>query len=244
MNYLHPSYNRRTPLATRIAWGAVVVALFFLFILITQRTGLREKLFSFGGVLWNKNPQGQVVYSNDALLLAVKLLSQENRELHTLLGRDGSRAARVVGRVLVRPHDKAPYDTLIIDVGSRQGIKKGNKVIIDQKTIIGEVAEVFLNESKVLLFSSAGIKTPVLVGEKNIIADAVGRGGGNYEINLPREADTPTDALVVYASAPAYVLGAINVIQETESDHFKKILFIVPTALGQIRYVDVLISQT
>ena len=150
----------------------------------------------------------------------------------------------MVGRVLVHPRDKSPYDTLILDVGSRQGVRKDDIVIASQKTIIGRVAEVFSNESKILLLSSAGVATPVSIGEKNIMAEAKGRGGGNYEIILPREIEVAKDSLVIYAENPAYILGGVEVIQENETDNFKKILFTVPVVLGQIGYVDVLISKT
>jgi len=221
-----------------------MVALFFLFVILTQYTKLGDKLFALGHVFWSKDIKEKDSSSNKALLLTIKLLSQENKDLQALLGREGVSEPSVVGRVLVRPHDKSPYDTLILDVGSRQGVKKDDIVIASQKTIIGKVAEVFSNESKILLLSSAGIATPVSIGEKNIVNEAKGRGGGNYEIILPREIEATKDSLVVYAGNPAYILGGVEVIQENETDNFKKILFTVPVALGQISYVDVLISKT
>jgi cell shape-determining protein MreC len=226
--------------ATRLWWVAVIVALFCLFGLIIKRTNAGDFLFSIGHRLWQQEKVAPQPPSQQALLLAIRLLSKENSELESLLGRGGRAANSVLGRVLVRPGARAPYDTLIIDVGAQHGITKGNAVIVDEKTIIGRVEEVYAHESKVTLFSSPGVLTPISVGELNTPSEAKGRGAGNYEILFPRDADIAVDDIILHATNPAYALGVVAAIKENETDQFKTVLFASPITLQSLSYVHVI----
>jgi cell shape-determining protein MreC len=88
--------------------------------------------------------QGQMLDRN--------LLEERVVELEGKLGRAGS-DDRVTARVLAGP-GRSPYDTLVIDAGSEQGILVGDHVVYTGAGVIGTVAEVYPTSAKVRLFSS------------------------------------------------------------------------------------------
>lgn len=88
---------------------------------------------------------------NSKLLLS-QILLRENNELKTLLGRKEENQKFILANVLAKPN-LSPYDSLILDVGEGYGIKKGDKVIVNNNVVIGELEDVYLKTSKVRLFS-------------------------------------------------------------------------------------------
>src|SRR3989304_2204585 len=92
----------------------------------------------------------------------------------------------VVARVISKP-PRSFYDTLVVDAGSKEGIQVGEKVLYGDNIMIGEIAEVFEKTSKVRLFSSSGEVIDVTIGKRAVPALAVGIGGGNFEIQIPRD---------------------------------------------------------
>src|SRR3989344_861949 len=119
----------------------------------------------------------------------------ENIKIKEILGRKNEKVILVLAGILSRPN-QSPYDTLLIDAGTRQGITEGNLVFAHGNLPIGRVALVYPNSSKVILFSTPSEKTDVLVslgrsptGEasKDISMQLIGRGGGNFEMILLRD---------------------------------------------------------
>ena len=62
----------------------------------------------------------------------------------------------------------------------------GEQVFAGSSLPIGTVSDVYSNSSRVTLYSSSGQKVNVLVGKNNIKAEALGQGGGNFVIKIPR----------------------------------------------------------
>src|SRR3990172_3884066 len=114
-----------------------------------------------------------------------EVLADENAQLKEILGRTGGKNL-TLGVILAKPN-KSPYDTLIIDIGADAGLPKGIKVFAYGNILIGQIAEVNSNTSLVKLFSTPGEKVDVTLDDKNVYVQAVGRGGQNFEITVPRE---------------------------------------------------------
>lgn len=177
--------------------------------------------------------------SLSSLELAFRLLEQENRQLKQELGRSLEDADTVLANILVRPN-KSPYDTLIIDTGANHNIRVGNKVISQEVVLLGEVVDVFPNSAKVLLYSASGVTTDVTIGEENISAEAVGRGGSNFEIEIPREVGVASSSIIMAPGSRSFTLGIVDEVQSTPQDPLKKILFKTPVNIQQLRWVTVL----
>ncbi|MBI5816912.1 MAG: rod shape-determining protein MreC [Candidatus Yonathbacteria bacterium] len=171
-------------------------------------------------------------------LLDRNLLYEENLSLKERLGRSGSMQT-VVARVIAKPPHSL-YDTLVIDVGSREGIKGGEKVLYGDNIMVGEIAEVFEKTSKVRLFSSSGENINVTIGNHAVQATAIGVGGGNFEIKIPRDTPISLGDTILVPSIMPHFLGVVEYIESKESDPFERILFKNPISPLGIETVEIL----
>jgi cell shape-determining protein MreC len=174
-----------------------------------------------------------------ALSIEYDILKNENEELRGLLGRIEGQEDLVIASILVRPR-KSPYDTLIIDIGKDNNISTGSRVVLSEDILLGEISEVFDHSSKVVLYSNPGVITQVSIGEGNITAEAKGIGGGNYEIELPRDVPIEEGASVRVLGIKGGILGIIERVESTPQDPSKKILFKIPVNIQEIEWVTVI----
>lgn len=248
----------------------VILAIFFFLYLFTltpvarvtkilvQR--LAPSVWEAGGQLALSNsPLFSVFYSKSALLnenealkkeirdISLKLLDrnllyEENLSLKERLGRSGS-GQTVVARVIAKPPHSL-YDTLVIDVGSQEGIQGGEKVLYGDNIMVGEIAEVFGKTSKVKLFSSSSENINVTIGKRAVPALAEGLGGGNFEIKIPRDTHISLGDAILAPSIMPHFLGVVEYIESKESDPFERILFKSPISPFEIETVEVLIEES
>ncbi len=182
-----------------------------------------------------KNQLSQV----DSQLLLSQLLLAENNELKKLLGRKNSEQKFILANVLVKPN-LSPYDSLILDIGETYDIKVGNKVMVNNNIVIGEIENVFSKTAKVRLYSFPNETLSVAVGFDKIIGEAKGKGGGNFEVKLPREVLIEEGDIVVLPEMSLSVLGIVGSISTTPEDPFQTILFRIPINIFQLRWVQIL----
>jgi cell shape-determining protein MreC len=166
------------------------------------------------------------------------VLRAENRRLRELLGRtDGNTAT--AASVLSRPA-WSPYDTLIIDAGSDEGITKHALVLVDGEVAIGFVAEVYDTTSSVVLFSAPGQETPVIIGTGSTTpALARGYGGGNFTVELPRDANIALYDPVVLPTLTPRVFAIVESIERDPTDSFQIVRFRAPVNYATMRVVTV-----
>lgn len=160
----------------------------------------------------------------------------ENYSLKEIFGRKNEKDFMILSAILSKPN-KSPYDTLIIDIGIEEGIKKGDMVFGLGNVPIGLVSDVFPNSSKVILFSNAGEKTQVAIG--NVFMEVVGRGGGNFEMIMPRDFVLIKGDQVVLPGIYPYVLGIIETIISDPRDPFQKALLVSPVNVQELKFVQV-----
>jgi rod shape-determining protein MreC len=168
--------------------------------------------------------------------LLVGILERENAELKRLLGREDEREG-VLATVLVKP-PKSPYDTLLLDVGALQGVALGDAVMLHAVSL-GEISEVFAHTSTARLFSSPDAKTPVTIGEDGIQAEALGKGGGNFEVRVPKEVDVHEGDPVYVPSISPSVFGVVESVTSEPTDAFQKVLFKTPINIATLRWVEI-----
>jgi len=243
-----------------------VVAVIF-FILIFSISWTRNLLFSVGSPLWsiengvtsffannisvldsktnlikeNDFLKQQVSTNNQEQALSV-LLKKENEDLKNILGRSTSNQKLLLADILVKPYLSA-YDTLIIDVGARDGVDVGDKVVVNGDTYIGYILEVYDNTSKVVLYSSPGEKVNVLIGDNNIEKEAIGMGGGNFQVEVPREIGINEGDTIVMPSISANIFGVVEKISYKESDSVQNVLFKNPINIAELKLVEVVLSN-
>jgi cell shape-determining protein MreC len=184
----------------------------------------------------------QQIKSNEKNLALYNVLKNENDDLKNILNRKKDGQNFLLSGVLVKPF-LSPYDTLIIDVGSSSGVAVKDKVLAEGNTFIGYVSEVYSNNSKVVLYSSPGEKVNVLIGNDNIEKEAVGFGGGNFKVEMPKESNIKEGDNITIPSISTNIFGVVEKIESKESDAFQDVLFKNPVNILELKWVEVLLSD-
>jgi len=218
-------------------------------------------LFGIGAPLWgfrnslaafvSKNIQllqskSALIAENDALkaqiqndqeneLLAVAL-KDENADLTNLLNRMTDGRKEILAAILIKP-PFSPYDTLLIDIGSADGVSVGDRVLAYGNVYIGSVAEISDHASKVVLYSSSGEQVKVLVGAGKIMEQATGMGGGNFTLSMPVGSDVRVGDPIVVPSISPNIFGTVEKIESKPSDSFETILFKTPVNVSELAWV-------
>lgn len=165
-------------------------------------------------------------------------LIRENKELKALLGRDSAQNF-ILAAVLARPA-LSPYDTFIIDVGRDHRISTGDRAFIDDTFAIGEVTKVFQKTAQVKLFSSPGEKINVTLGPSNLLVVAEGRGGGNFEVILPRGIEVGEGDTLAIPDINMQVLGVVEKISITPVSPFQIVYFKSPFNMAAVKWVQII----
>ncbi len=186
----------------------------------------------------NENLKSQLV-EKEASLVNYNGIVEDNAKLKEILDRKNEASNMILGAILSKPNS-SPYDTLIIDAGTEQGVAVGDKVFALGNVPIGRVAEVYARTSKVILFSNPGEKTEVAVGGTDVFMQMVGRGGGNFEMNLPRDLTLTKGAEAHLPGITPYVVGTVATIISDPRDAFTKALLVAPVNIQELKFVQIL----
>jgi len=189
--------------------------------LITERIQVEQKLFLAGN------------------LLAINTtLQAENEYLKDLLGRKDIKKDTVLASILVKP-PQIPYDLLIIDIGEDHNINVGNRVLVNGNVYLGEIVDVYSKTAKVRLYSTPGEKISVVLGSNSVSVEAVGMGGGNFNIYIPQEIEVQEGDVIIVPSIMTNVLGIVEKINFKETDSFQTVLFKSPINISELSFVEV-----
>ncbi len=212
-------------------------------------------------VLKNEELQAQL-NEMSARVSNYSIVLDENNNLKEILGRKTEKVNMILSAILSKPN-QSMYDTLIIDAGANQGIKIGEVVFALGNVPIGRIAEVDASSSKVVLFSNPKEKTEVVITpDHNIIKEAVvsasgevlppivhtggnifmqvvGRGGGNFEMILPRDLILEKGTEVHLPGITPYILGVVQTIISDPRDAFQKALLTSPVNIQELKFVEV-----
>lgn len=155
----------------------------------------------------------QSAQSGDALTL--QLVTAENQTLRGLLGAEGER--RIGAGVIGRPN-KLPYDVLVLDKGSVDGIFEGAPVFIGGDAVIGVVGKVFKQSSVVTLITTPGFSTSVYIIGPDIYTTAEGIGGGQLRVGVPQGIKLEEGNLVILPGIDAGIYGKVSMVQSIPSE--------------------------
>ena len=179
----------------------------------------------------------RTIYEQNLNQATVRELELENLELKDLLGR-ASTTDGILAAVLVKP-PLAPYDELVIDLGYDFIHSTTSRVYAPGHVLIGKISEISGQVSKVRLFTSPGQKVEVEIGPKHYPVTAIGRGGGQYEAQLPRSALVlEGDIANTSYLGDRFFAKVVSVIDDPASP-FVKILLASPVNIYQLRWVMV-----
>lgn len=164
------------------------------------------------------------------------LLTEENKELRALLSATSS--PRIVSGVISRP-PYTPYDTILIDRGSRDGITENAPVYHSGGIAIGYVRSVFPGSALVTLFSSPGAESTVYVFGPNLFTTAYGEGGGVIRISVPQGVTIEQGDTIVLPSLDSGALGTVDEIRSVPTEPEQHAYATLSVPIQSLRLVSV-----
>jgi len=176
--------------------------------------------------------------SISARLANYNSLLDENLKTREVLGRL-EQTDNIVLSAILSKGGRSPYDTLIIDVGSNEGIVVGNLVLAYGSVAIGQVREVYARSAKVVLFSGWGEKTEAAIVGKDTFFQVLGRGGGSFEMVLPRDLELERGVEVVLPGISSRILATVETVISDPRDSFKKVVLVGPINIQELKFVQV-----
>lgn len=230
--------------------SSVTQKIFYPFLQIGRFTS--GKITSLGAYFVTKNSlfQDNQKLKEEMLLLNARMLNydailEENLDLKEILERKDTKKDFILGAILSKPN-QSPYDTLLIDVGEGEGAKIDKMVFAYGNIPIGRVTEVYADSSKVTLFSNTGERMQVLIPdrifsnekEKNFF-EIIGRGGGNFEMTLPRDLKLAKGDMVIMPGINPFVVATTETVVSDPRDPFTKALLVSPVNIQELRFVEV-----
>ena len=180
--------------------------------------------------------------STSATLADRDLLYQENLELKARLGRDASVRTTLAG-ILLRP-PATPYDTLIIDAGSEDGVVKGALVSAGGTTLIGQIDAVYDTTARVVLFSAPGETYQALLMESashgTVPVAVEGQGGGSLKTEVPANTQAAIGDAVVFPGVAGGLQSFVVAVEQHSGESFETLYLRLPVNIESLRFVEVL----
>ncbi len=206
-------------------------------VVATQVTGLGQSRQTL--LVENKNLRKE----NDklkTLLLVKNNVEADKAQLRAILGRNQTKTKPIVAQVIFLPNF-VPYNNLLLDIGRtnvNRSLKVGDLVVVNGAVLVGRLAEVDTTYSKVRLISTE-TNLPVVIGNKNIPATAVGSGVGNFTITLPKDTPIIIGDRVTAPLLNNYLIGSVGHIEKLTSRPTQTILVRTPVNLWQLRWLEI-----
>ena len=163
-------------------------------------------------------------------------LYQENLDLKARLNRD-ARVGRILGAVLLRP-PATPYDTLVIDIGSDEGVAMGDTVSAGGTIMIGTISEVYARAARVTLYSAPGQKYDALL--RGVIPLAIeGQGGGSLQARLPAGTAVSVGDSALLPGIAGGISAIVSRIERGDGESFVTLYFSLPVDIFGLRFIEV-----
>jgi rod shape-determining protein MreC len=182
-----------------------------------------------------------------ALLATLEEAKLENERIRELVKFAQAQDYKTIGaRVVGRPADSWER-SIVVDRGTRDGVKLGAAVIA-AGGLVGQVVEVTPSSSKVRLITDAGSGVAVLVQRTR--GEGVVRGSVEGRLNLDfvskEKIPTKGDVLVTSGMGGAFpkgvVVGEVTEVAAPQADLFPKVIAVSRVAVDRIEEVLVLIG--
>jgi cell shape-determining protein MreC len=178
----------------------------------------------------------QEIESQRGIKETLSYIEKENEELRALIGVTDSPS--VTASIIARP-PYSPYDTVIVDRGSRDGIVSGAPVYYGAGKALGYVRSVYERYALVTLFSSPNVESSVYVFGPNIFTTAYGEGGGVIRLSIPQGISISEGDIVVLPSLTRGVLGTVSSVQSIPTEPEQHAYVLLESSMQSIRTVRV-----
>lgn len=178
----------------------------------------------------------QEISSRQGIDNILSMMVEENKSLRALL--NSSSSPQIVAGVIARP-PTTPYDVMLIDKGSKDGIIADTPVYYGKGMVLGYISKVFSKYSLITLFSSPNVETSVYVFGPDIFIMAYGQGGGVIKLNAPQGIILEEGNIVIIPSIDGGVIGSIESIESNPSEPEQYAFITYDFPISSIRLVSV-----
>lgn len=178
------------------------------------------------------------INKKNLLLTRQNILEEENILLKETLNYVQENENSVLANVILKPGFNL-YNSLFIDVGSNTGIKKGNRVLVEN-VLIGEVEEVYIKSAKIRLYSFPGDKLNLALGLEKIAVVATAKSDGVFEIRVPQDLDIKKGAPLTFPGENLRIVALVEDIIKNSEDPFQTILCKSPVNFFELRWVQII----
>lgn len=166
----------------------------------------------------------------EAQLQKFLALRNENSELKGLLSATSSDRMRTMAAQILAVDTTSSRQIVVISKGSRDGVVRG-QAVLDAKGVMGQIIDVGLMTSTVLLVSDSKCAVPVInqrTGERAIVV-GTNHIGRLALINLPKTSSVSAGDLLVTSGLgghypEGYPVGFVEEIQNSSGEDFIKVL--------------------
>lgn len=221
-----------------IFWAALLALIFF----SGSRGFVKNLIVKASLFLAPERESRQTSRENMALLIKIQDLEKENLRLKTALGVNGK--TKLIPANVIFGGGFLFSDVILINQGENSGIKIGDLVTYQNKILIGRVAEVGADWSKAVLLGRIGEKITLRQDMSENIqhapVEAAGLGGGEFQIEMPAEANVKIGDIFRSAENPEYIAGVVDKISSESGGQFKKISVISPVSPVLLDEIDII----
>ena len=176
-----------------------------------------------------------------ALLIKIRDLEKENAKLKKALSINGK--IRLIPANVVFGGGYLFFDVLLINQGENAGIKIGDMVTYQNEVFLGRITEVGADWSKIGLLGRLGnkiiLRQDAPENIQSIPIEAIGLGGGEFQIEMPAETNLKIGDIFRSAENPEYIAGMVDKISFKSGDQFKEIGLISPLSPVLLNEVDI-----
>lgn len=224
----------------------VLVFLTFCFLIINAffKDGLKNFFYSkaeqLQSSLWNKGSEDYFSKKNQEELNK-KLIEENQKLLSELAGLQGVREENeslrealglnlqkdfnlVLGKVVSKD---ILSDSLLIDIGLNDGVKKGFPVILSGKALLGKVVDVYPNYSRVILITEKGNNIDVEIPDAESFALSKGEGGLKASLDMfPRDKKLKEGSLIITSALggnypSGLLVGKVKNVKKLDNEPFQ-----------------------
>lgn len=174
----------------------------------------------------------------ESKMLDYNLIQKENEDLKMLLGRLPAKSDFVLANIISKPN-KSLYDTLVLDTGLDSGIVAGKIIFADAQFPIGYITAVYDHTSVATLFSNSKEITQAQIEGSNTSVELLGRGGSNFEINVPHDLSVPNGSFVVAPHIGSKIIAIVADIVSDPHDPMNKIILKSPVNIQDLKWVQI-----
>ena len=139
---------------------------------------------------------------------------------------------------VVSSYHASPYGTFMVSAGAGDAIAKGDLVLSDTGFVVGKVADVGETRTLVKNAFQAGATLDIVIG--NAAASAIGEGGGNARVSVPRGIDIRVGDTVTSPVLGGHPVGIVGKVEAVSTTAEQKVYIVLPVNLSLMRFVYII----